>query len=237
MRKVDFSTHCLYAAYAENESPYFSFSWLSYRFRSVLSLSTSSFLPNFKIFYARPYQHGKPSFPPFEVHLSALRVTRKRVKGPLLLHSWPIDLFDWSPFRIHSTWGKREVIQSKGSFMQCITGGPPMLWIPPTQWMKGGVWGIYFYMNMKIQKGKGSNHILLNNLWLNEEYNIMWSHFTTIWNARNFDWWKPVHEDYPFSYAQFPSFGKHPVSQQMNISLSLSCSLYVVWKLLQGSNE
>jgi hypothetical protein len=36
------------------------------------SLSTSSFfyLTNFKIFYARPYQHGKPSFPPFEVHLS-----------------------------------------------------------------------------------------------------------------------------------------------------------------------
>jgi len=74
-------------------------------------------------------------------------------------------------------------------------------------------------------------------IWLNEEKLFMRSHFTTIWNARNFDWWKPVHEDSPFSYVQFPSFGKHLVSQQMNISLSLSCSLYVVWKLLQGSNE
>ena len=41
-------------------------------------------------------------------------------------------------------------------------------------------------------------------------------------SARNFDWWKPVHEDSPFSYVQFPSFGKHLVSHQMNISLSLS---------------
>lgn len=91
-----------------------------------------------------------------------------------------------------------------------------------------------FYIYMK--KGKGSNISDLF-IWLNEEELQLWYHFTTIWNARNFDWWKPVHEDSLFSYVQFPSFGKHPVSPQMNISLSLSCSLYVVWKLLQGSNE
>lgn len=91
-----------------------------------------------------------------------------------------------------------------------------------------------FYM--KMIKGKGSNISNLR-IWLNEEELFMWYHFTTIWNARNFDWWKLVHEDSLFSYVQFPSFGKHPVSQQMNISLSLSCSLYVVWKQLQGSNE
>lgn len=90
-----------------------------------------------------------------------------------------------------------------------------------------------------MHNGRAPYGFLQLNEW-REEYEeelFMWSHFTTIWNARNFDWWKTAHEDSPFSYVQFPSFGKHPVSQQMNISLSLSCSLYVVWKLLQGSNE
>ena len=94
--------------------------------------------------------------------------------------------------------------------------------------------GFLYEDSNKKEKGKTISYWII---WLNEEELFMWSHFTTIWNARNFDWWKPVHEDYPFSYVQFPFFGKHPVSQQMNISLSLSCSLYVVWKLLQGSNE
>ena len=58
----------------------------------------------------------------------------------------------------------------------------------------------------KKEKGQTISYWII---WLNEEELFMWSHFTTIWNARNFDWWKPVHEDSPFSYVQFPSFGKH----------------------------
>lgn len=94
--------------------------------------------------------------------------------------------------------------------------------------------GFLYEDSNKKKKGQTISYWIIR---LNEEELFMWSHFTTIWNARNFDWWKPVYEDSLFSYVQFPSFGKHPVSQQMNISLSLSCSLYVVWKLLQGSNE
>lgn len=97
--------------------------------------------------------------------------------------------------------------------------------------------GMRFSFYMKMKKELGPNISYFYWVWLNEEELLIWYHFTTIWNARNSDWWKPVHEDSPFSYVKFPSFGKHPVSQQMNISLSLSCSLYVVWKLLQGSNE
>ena len=123
----------------------------------------------------------------------------------------------------------------KGSFMQCITGGPPMDSFNSMNEGRSMRKAGFLYENSnKKEKGKTISYWII---WLNEEELFMWSHFTTIWNARNFDWWKTVHEDSPFSYVQFPSFGKHPVSQQMNISLSLSCSLYVVWKLLQGSNE
>ena len=119
--------------------------------------------------------------------------------------------------------------------MQCITGGPPM---DSSNSMNEGrsmrKAGFLDENENKKEKGQTISYLII---WLNDEELFMWSHFTTIWNARNFDWWKPVHEDSPFSYVHFPSFGKHPVSQQMNISLSLSCSLYVVWKLLQGSNE
>lgn len=167
---------------------------------------------------------------------SAPRVRRKRVKGPLLLHSWPIFLFDWSPFRIHSfDLRQKRSHRKKGSFMQWITGRPPM---DSSNSMNEGrsmrKAGFLYEDSNKKEKGQTISYW---RIWLNEEELFMWSHFTTIWNARNFDWWKPVHEDSPFSYVQFPSFGKHPVSHQMNISLSLSCSLYVVWKLLQGSNE
>jgi hypothetical protein len=112
---------------------------------------------------------------------------------------------------------KKRSHTKKGSFMQCIMGGPPMVWIPPSQWMKGGVRGTSSKWRFK-QKEKGQT-ISYWKIWLKEEKLFMWSHFTTIWNARNFDWWKPVHEDSLFSYEQFPSFGKHLVSQQMNIFL------------------
>ena len=56
--------------------------------------STSSFLLFFKIFYARLYQHGKPGFPPFEVHLSdQLPESDERGWKAQLIHSWPIFLF------------------------------------------------------------------------------------------------------------------------------------------------
>lgn len=79
----------------------------------LFSLSTSSFWPNFKIFYARPYQHGKPSFPPFEVHLSDQlpeSLERRWKAHYFFIHGLFFVCFDWSP---HSTWGKREVIQRK----------------------------------------------------------------------------------------------------------------------------
>lgn len=40
--------------------------------------------------------------------------------------------------------------------MQCITGGPP-IWIPLTQWMKGGVWGIVNSIWRFKQKRKKRN--------------------------------------------------------------------------------
>lgn len=81
--------------------------------RQSVSRSTSSFWPNFKIFYARPYQHGKPSFPPFEVHFSD-QLPESLERGWKAHYFFIHGLFyDWSPFRIHSTWGKREVIQRK----------------------------------------------------------------------------------------------------------------------------
>jgi len=136
---------------------------------------------------------------------------------------------------IRPEWGKREESYKERFFHAMHNGGgPPM---DSSNSMKG-VWVRQaFYMKMKRKRVK-PYHILLNNLteWGRALY-VVSLDFTTIWNARNFDWWKPVYEDSPFSDVQFPSFGKHQVSQQMNISLSLSCSLYVVWKLLQGSNE
>ena len=99
----------------------------------------------------------------------------------------------------------------KGSFMQCITGGPPM--DSSLSMNEGGSMrkaGFLYEDSNKKKKGQTISYWIIR---LNEEELFMWSHFTTIWNARNFDWWKPVHEDAPFSYVQFPSFGKHPVSQ------------------------
>ena len=115
----------------------------------LFSLSTSSFLLFFKIFYARLYQHGKPGFPPFEVHLSdQLPESDERGWKAQLIHSWPIFLFDWSFFR---DLRQKKSHTKKGSFMQCITGGP--LWIPSTQWMKGGIWGRpAFYMKIQTKR-------------------------------------------------------------------------------------
>lgn len=120
----------------------------------------------------------------------------------------------------HSTWGKREVIQRK------VLSRASYEFLQLNEWREEYEEAGFLYEDSNKKEKKTISYWISS---LNEEELFMWSHFTTIWNARNFDWWKPVHEDSPFSYVQFPSFGKHPVSQQMNISLSLSCDLYVVW--------
>lgn len=56
------------------------------------------------------------SFPPFEVDFSAPRVTRKKVKGPLLLPSWP-DLVPFVFIRPES--------KEKERFFYAM-GGPPV---------------------------------------------------------------------------------------------------------------
>ena len=54
---------------------------------------------------------------------SAPRVTRKRVKGPLLLNSWPLF---WLISLSYSFFLRQKRSHTKfGSFMQCIRGGPP----------------------------------------------------------------------------------------------------------------
>lgn len=182
---------------------------LDWAIGSVLfSVSTSSFWPNFKICYARPYQHGKPSFPPFEVHLSAPRVTRKKVKGPLLLHSWPIDLIDL-PFVFIRPEAKEKSYKER-FFHAMHNGRASYGFLLINEWRGEYEEGRLSIFILKKEKGHYISYWII---WLNEEELFMWSHFTTIWNARNFDWWKPVHEDSPFYYVQFPSFGKHPVSQ------------------------
>lgn len=60
---------------------------------------------------------------------------------------------------------------------------------------------------------------------------LKWYQFNTIWNAQNFNCRKLVHEDFHFSYMQFPSFDKHPASLQMNISLCLFVT-YILFESL-----
>ena len=137
-----------------------------YRFRSVLSLSTSSFWSNFKIFYAWPYQHGKPSFPPFEVHLSdQLPESLERGWKAHTTSSFMAFFFVWWISLSYSFIRPeaKENTKKKGSFIQCITGGPPM--DSSNSMNEGRSMRNLFYIKIQTKrKGSEGGHILLNNL-------------------------------------------------------------------------